>query len=500
MSHTSHTSCTNGAAPARPEAEAQLVLLSADDPALLDEHAGDVLDALDHCAAPTPPPLSAVAHTLGAREPLTARLAVVAGDTEEFVRRLRRARVRLADGARGDLGHGTFAADAPLPAGRRRVAFLFPGQDGHHSGTARELYGRFPGFRTALDTLAAAALRDTGLGPGGLLHGDGCGTWRAAPLRVSQPLHGTVQLAATRLLADCGVTPGLALGHGDGEFAAAAAAGALSGEDTVRLLGRRGAALQRAADGVGGGMVVVQSDRETCRRLVRGIDGVWLACFNQPYQTVVSGTGGGLAALRRVCADAGVVTAALGVSHAQHSPRLAPAGESVRADLARRPVARPVVPFVSCVDGAVCDDPERLRELWVRHASVPVRFGDAVRTAYDEGARVFLQVTGGGSLLSSVGRGLADRAGVHLVPGAGATQDGGRDLASALARLAVLGVPVDPGALVRPRERRTMDLPGARRRQRAGAGAPAGDPMEVLLRAVRQQAALIARLIESLPR
>ncbi|MFG2994152.1 type I polyketide synthase [Streptomyces sp. NPDC048257] len=516
----------------------QLVLLSAGDTELLDQHIGDVLDALDTA---DPAPLAAVAHTLGSRRPLTARLAVVADDTEGFVQRLRHARRQLADGDRGELGNGAYAADAPLPAERRRLAFLFPGQGSQRPGMMRDLYERFPVFRAAVDGLGATVRQETGFDPGDLLYGeaatagdDGETGRRLASTEVCQPLLGTVQIAATRLLTGFGIAPGLVLGHSVGEFAAAAAAGALTDEDTVRLLVHRGATIREVESGLRGGMLAVQTDKETCRRLMTGIDDVWLACFNQPRQVVVSGTPHGLVAMRRACAEAGVVTVDLDVSNAFHSPRLAAADKRMRADLAERPVRSPVLSFVSSVDAAPCTDPERLRELWARHASAPVRFADAVRTAYDQGARVFLQVTGGNSLLTSVRRSLTDHDDVHVVPVTGAGPDGARSFVRALARLAVLGAPLDPRALVPREERRVLDLPVARLatrsywvpRRRPGMTdasaafqqphAHAGprpvppeenamndslhDPMKELFRLMQQQSALIAHLTEALPK
>ncbi|MFB6576014.1 type I polyketide synthase [Streptomyces sp. NPDC056402] len=525
-----------GGTGAAPDTGPQLVLLSAGSPELLDQHIGEVLDALDTA---DPAPLAAVAHTLGSRRPLTARLAIVADDTEAFVRRLRRAREQLVEGDRGDLGDDAFAADAPLPAERRRLAFLFPGQGSQRPGMMRDLHERFPGFRATVDGLGAAAREATGFDIGDLLYGEASTAEgdaeetgrRLASTEVCQPLLGTVQIAATRLLAGFGIAPDLVLGHSVGEFAAAAAAGALTDEDTVRLLVHRGATLREAESGLRGGMLAVQTDKETCRRLVNGIDDVWLACFNQPRQVVVSGTPHGLDAMRQACAEAGVVTVALDVSNAFHSPRLAAADEKMRTDLAERPVSSPVLPFVSSVNAEVCTDPERLRELWARHASAPVQFGDAVRTAYDQGARVFLQVTGGNSLLTSVRRNLTDHGDVHVVHVAGAAPDGGRSFVRALARLAVLGAPVDPRALVPQEERRLLDLPVAklatqsywmpRRRPGAtGTSAPSHrpraqsrpvppeettmnasplHPMDELIRLVQQQTALLARLAETLP-
>ncbi|MFZ3496008.1 type I polyketide synthase [Streptomyces sp. 5.8] len=485
-----HRAFGGGSAGAAHDTEAarpQLVFLSAGNPGLLDHHIGEVLGVLD---AADRTPLAAVAHTLGARAALPARLAIVATGTGAFVQRLRHAREQLLAGARGDLGDGAFAADAPLPAAQRRTAFLFPGQGSQRPGMMRDLYERFPAYRSAVCVLSAVARADLGFDLADLLYGEA--SVPRAPLtdngelgrmlaatEVCQPLLGTVQIAATRVLADCGITPDLALGHSAGEFAAAAAAGALTQVDAVRLLVHRGAALRRAAAGLRGGMLAVQTDKETCRRLVDGIDDVWLACFNQPRQVVVSGTAEGLAALREACAEAGVVTATLDVSNAFHSPRLARAEEAVRSGLAARRISRPAVPFVSSVNAEVCEDPGRLRELWARHASAPVLFDDAVRTAYDQGARVFLQVGGGTSLLTSVRRNLTGHGDVHVVPVAGEVPDDGRTFVLALARLAVLGAPVDPRALVPAEDRRLLDLPVAKldcRSLRVPACLPADEP------------------------
>ncbi|MGW2424676.1 type I polyketide synthase [Streptomyces sp. NPDC001709] len=517
--------------PTRPEPEPQLALISAGGPERLREHIDELLQALEH--APTPS-MAALAHTLGGRAPLRSRLAIVAADPAEFTERLRRARRRLADGAWGDLGDGAFAAEAPRPAGERRVALLFPGQGSQRPGMLRDLHERFPGFRRTVGALGAAA----GVDVAGLLYGAKAGgadedeaeaRRRLAATEVCQPLLGTVQIAATRLLAACGVAPDLVLGHSVGEFAAAAAAGVLTGKETVRLLAHRGALLRAAEAEPRGGMLAVQADEDTCRRLVRGVDGVWLASFNQPRQVVLSGALEGLDAIRRACAEAGIAATALEVSNAFHSPRMASADDAMRTDLGRRPLAAPRLPFVSSVSGTVCGEPEPLRELWSRHASAPVRFGDAVRSAYDAGARVFLQVSGGGCLLTSVRRNLAGRADVHAVAVDGTAPDEGRTFLRALARLAVLGVPVDPRPAVREEDRRLLDLPVARldtrsywlRRPDPGSRlralptptdpteptnptAPIHDltkefPMRELLDLMRQQVAVLSRLSETLP-
>ncbi|MFF9622811.1 type I polyketide synthase [Streptomyces griseosporeus] len=498
----------------RTAARPQLALVTAGSPALLRDHIDDLLGTLERTPAPS---MAALAHTLGGRAPLPSRLAVVAADPAAFTDRLRRARRQLADGVRGDLGDDAWAADAPLPPHARRIAFVHPGQGSQKPGMLRDLHERFPAFRRTLEVLGAAA----GLDVTDLVYG-AQDPERLTPTEVCQPVLGTLQTAATRVLARCGVRPDLLLGHSVGEFAAAATAGFLDAEETVRLLARRGAVLRAAEAEPRGGMLAVQTDEETCRRLLDGLDEVWPACFNQTRQIVVSGSREGLEALRRVCGEAGVATLPLQVSNAFHSPRLAPADEAMRADLAGRPLTAPRLPFVSAVSGTPCSDPEELRALWARHASAPVRFGDAVRAAHEAGARIFLQVTGGGSLLTSVRRNLAGYDGVHVVALDGTAPDDTRALPRALARLAVLGVPADPRAPVAESDRRVLDLPPARLDarpywiRRPGPDAPAlpapprttpapapttpqETPMQELLDLLQQQMTVLRRLSETLP-
>ncbi|MFF7163512.1 type I polyketide synthase [Streptomyces sp. NPDC008086] len=451
------------------DAEPQLALISAGSPQLLREHIDDLLDHLEQRGAMPAVSMAALAHTLAGREPLPSRLAIVAGDTAEFTERLRRARRQLAEGARGDLGDGAFAADAPLRSAARRIAFVYPGQGSQRPGMMRELHERYPDFRDAVDALGAEARRHTGVDPADLLYGPTADSAnetglrrRLAPTEVCQPLLGTVQLAATGLLAASGVVPDVVLGHSVGEFAAAATAGVLPAEETVALLARRGAVLRDAEGEPRGSMLAVQTDEETCRRLVEDVRDVWVACFNEPRQTVVSGSREALDALRRRCAEAGIATRALEVSNAFHSPRLAAGDEAMRADLDGRPLAKPRLPLVSCVSGTVCDDPDELRRLWSRHACAPVRFSDAVRSAYDAGARLFVQVTGGNSLLSAVRRNLAGQDDVHVVAVDNPAPDAQRGYLGALARLAVLGVDVDVRQLIEPADRQLLNLPIAR--------------------------------------
>jgi 8-amino-7-oxononanoate synthase len=435
-------------APSRAEPDAGpdvpwLLLLSAGTMRLLAGHAEAVRDAV--AADPRMSPAD-VAYTLGTREPLTARLAVVAATRDEVLTRLAEAAQALRRGAVGQLAPGVYAAEPRRPE-HRQVAFLYPGQGSQRVGMLGDLYRRFPAFRTTVERLDGVVRQASGASPADLLWGTASARPEAhaalTDTRVCQPALGAVGIGMTDLLGACGVRPDVVLGHSVGEFAAAVAARALDADAAVRFLVRRGAAIADAGPLGVGAMLAVQATEEVFAEMVDGIDGVWAGCVNHPTQVVASGRRDAVERLRERCAARAVPAASLSVSHAFHSPIVAEA--DVRAsvwlsDLDMRPLERQ---FVSSVDGLLCTDAERLRKLWTRHVSSPVLFGAAAWAAEEAGSDIFVQLYGGDSLLGMARKSLADPASAQFVALSAAEPDQGRAFLTGLGRLAVLGVPVD---------------------------------------------------------
>src|SRR6516165_10373183 len=136
-----------------------------------------------------------------------------------------------------------------------RVAFLFPGQGAQTVGMARDLCAALPAARQ----LFAEASQFLGYD---LL--DVCVNGPAQRLNstvVSQPALFVASLAALeslkqsnpQALEECVAAVGLSLG----EFTALTFAGALTFAEGLRLVKRRGEAMQAAADLMSGGMVSV---------------------------------------------------------------------------------------------------------------------------------------------------------------------------------------------------------------------------------------------------
>ncbi len=439
-----------------------LILLSAGSVADLARHAEEVGNAVAADPEATP---ADVSRTLGRRELLTARLAFTAADRTELLDGLRLAAERLAQGALGEIAPGIHAAARPLPAEERRIAFAFPGQGSQRPGMLADLVRRFPvpAARAAelIEVTAEESQTVPSVLPGLLTRPHAPGDSEAqAMLTVTdmcQPALGITGAGTVGLLAACGIEPDVTVGHSVGEFPAAVAAGALTADEAVRFMTRRGAVLASAVPSGSGAMLAVQAPVAEAERLAEAVAGVWPACYNHDGQLVFSGSTETVEELREHCAAQGVTTVLLRVSHAFHSPLVAAADEEMSETIAALPLTVPTRTFVSAVSGRVCRDPQETKDLWARHNTAAVRFTDAVRSVAASGARFLVQVYGGDTLLRMARN---NEAGASLETLALSTgrPDACRALLTTLGRLAVAGAPLDPTPLL-PSEGRLLSLP-----------------------------------------
>ncbi|MEU9912729.1 beta-ketoacyl synthase N-terminal-like domain-containing protein [Streptomyces sp. NPDC051001] len=164
----------------------------------------------------------------------------------------------------------------------------------------------------------------------------------------AQPAIFALQVAQLRLWRSWGVRPGSVAGHSVGEFAALAAAGALSLADGMRLLCRRGRLMQDTAPGA---MLAVFADRDRVRELAADVGRVELAVSNGPEHQVLAGPPGAIAEAQRRLTEQGLTGVPLPVDRAFHSALLDPVLHELRA-AAEKAELRPVeIEFVSGLDG-----------------------------------------------------------------------------------------------------------------------------------------------------
>jgi [acyl-carrier-protein] S-malonyltransferase len=277
-----------------------------------------------------------------------------------------------------------------------KIAFCFPGQGSLEAGMGRDIAFAVP---------EAMQVFEIGSEASGLDLAKLC---FESPLddlvetELQQPALVATSLAVLAALRARGIEPDYVVGHSVGEFAALAAAKALSVKETIALVRERGLAMAEAARDRPGSMAAILGlEDEVVERLCRKILGVWPANYNCPGQLVVSGEH---AAVDECCAAAEAEgarrTVKLRVSGAFHSPLVARAAERLRPAVDRVKFSEPIAPFMSTVTAKI-EPVQRLSTLLVDQLTAPVKFTQAASALARDGAKTFVEV-GPGNVLSGL--------------------------------------------------------------------------------------------------
>ena len=198
-------------------------------------------------------------------------------------------------------------------------------------------------------------------------------------------------------LREAGVEPDLVAGHSLGEFAAAHAAGSMSLDDGVWLVGERDRLMTEAAEKTPGGMVaLIGADAEEVERAVDGADGVVVAAnFNTPRQVVVSGEKEALAGALEGIKGRKVP---LRVAGAFHSPLMEGAAARMEKLLAGVPFAEPEVPMVGAANGEVLETGRAIRAALREQMLKPVRWNSVMERFFDLGVDEIFEAGEDGTL------------------------------------------------------------------------------------------------------
>lgn len=284
-----------------------------------------------------------------------------------------------------------------------QVAFLFPGQGAQAVGMGQGLLATVPAAQRLFDEAAeilgydlAAVCRD---GPAERLNSTA----------VSQPAIYVASLAALEALrasdpavvGQCSATAGLSLG----EYTALTFAGALSFRDGLRVVRRRGEAMQAAADATPSGMLSIigleQPQVEELCAAARAAGTLELANFLCPGNLVVSGSQAACEAVQRLAQERGVRTIRLAVAGAFHTALMKPADEALAQALAEVEIRPPRVPVWSNVDAQPHTDPAEIRRLLVEQVLRPVQWEQTMRNLLAAGYDRFYEI-GPGRVLAGL--------------------------------------------------------------------------------------------------
>ena len=314
-----------------------------------------------------------------------------------------RSRAEVLDGLRA-LAEGR---DHPLAragvvpiGGRRRLAFVFPGQGSQWVGMGRSLFVQKPVFREAIEDCDAVIRREAGFSVIEELLADETRS-QLGRIDVVQPMLFAIEVALAALWRAWGVEPDCVIGHSMGEIAAAHVAGVLSLEDAAKVICRRSKLLRRVA-GLGAMALVELTMDETERALVGYEDRLSVAVSNGPRSTVISGEPAALEEVLAKLEARGIFSRRVKVDVASHSPQMDVLKQDLSVALAEvRPRATRIA-MRSTVTGESISGAELDGSYWVKNLRAPVLFGRAVAKSAEEGHTLFVEISPHPILLHSI--------------------------------------------------------------------------------------------------
>jgi [acyl-carrier-protein] S-malonyltransferase len=298
------------------------------------------------------------------------------------------------------------------------TAFLFPGQGSQSVGMGYELYEQHPEARARFEAANEHLDVDLLTLMFGLDSSLDDPEEQLKQTAITQPALYTHSLAAMAVLSEKGLRPDMAAGHSLGEYSALAAVGALSFEDGLRVVRRRGELMAQAGQRRPGTMAAVMgADDEdveaACAAVSEESDGVvQTANYNAPGQVVISGDP---EAVEQATARIKGRAIPLPVSGAFHSPLMEYAREGLGEVLGAVEIQEPDCPVYLNVTAEPSTDPDEIRRRLMEQLLSPVRWAQSLRRMQADGAARFVEV-GAGDVL----RGLVDRTLEGTVETAGA--------------------------------------------------------------------------------
>ncbi len=285
-----------------------------------------------------------------------------------------------------------------------KSAFLFPGQGAQYPGMGRDFYEAFRSakdlFDEADDLLSFGLSKIIFEGPEALL----------TETKHSQLAIFVTSSALLKTLQECmpDLTPSVCAGLSLGEYTALFASGRLSFAETLQLVKVRANAMNDACESSQGTMAAVLGltalQVEEVISSLYPAHSVWVANFNCPGQTVISGTKEGVAVASVALKEKGAKRVLpLQVHGAFHSGLMQPAQDRLAPAVLEAAIQETDIAFAMNVPGGFVKGVEQIKDNLIRQVTHSVRWEQSVQAMMAEDVSQYIEI-GCGKTLTGMNR------------------------------------------------------------------------------------------------
>ena len=283
-----------------------------------------------------------------------------------------------------------------------KIGFIFPGQGAQSVGMGKDLYEKYPEYRSVYEKVN----KITGKKIDEL-------TFNVTEEELSQTQNTqiailTMSLAILEILKKQNIKAEVSMGLSLGEYTALIYSGALSFEDGIKIVQKRGELMQNLCPKGDWSMAAIlgldeEKIKEVCNSITTGF--VAPANYNCTGQIVISGEKQAVLEAIDKCKQEGAKKAIeLKTSGPFHTCKLIEASEALKKELEQIKINDFQTKVIKNIDGKSYEPKDNVKEILANHIINPVKFANGLQEMIDMGIDTFIEIGPGKTLSGFVKR------------------------------------------------------------------------------------------------
>lgn len=283
-----------------------------------------------------------------------------------------------------------------------KIGFLFSGQGSQSVGMGKDIYEKYEVARKVYDEVE----KITGIDVADITFNQTAEILNQT--KYTQICILTMSLAILKVLEDKNIKAEDSAGLSLGEYASLIYSGALSFEDGISIVKKRGEYMQNLLPEGDWKMAAVlgldeKSVISACNNVKNGF--VVPVNFNTIGQIVVSGDAEGISELQKIATEYGAKKVrVLNTAGPFHTEKLIDAANALRKDLKKIKFHEFNSKVFKNIDGYEYKSNDNMADILARHIVNPVKFSDVLKNMYADGVDTFIEIGPGKTLSGFVKR------------------------------------------------------------------------------------------------